>query len=252
MSLSERIGRAAARVLSTESGRYERFAPMDVDRIRRILRPCDVILIDGGERLSMGIKYLTQSTWSHAALYVGDRLGRGDASGEPLDLIESLLVEGTIASPLSKYSRHNVRICRPVGLPLASASRIMDFMISRIGLEYDVGHVIDLARWLLPFPFLSRRRARERLVRGRRRGSGRGICSSLIAQAFQAEGYPLLPDVSRSASGGFEEGETRRIRHAALYVPRDFDLSPYFRVVKPTLELGFDYAASSDSEGTES
>ncbi|RVA19265.1 lipo-like protein, partial [Mesorhizobium sp. M7D.F.Ca.US.004.03.1.1] len=26
-----------------------------------------------------------------------------------------------------------------------------------------------------------------------------------------------------------------------LYTPRDFDLSPYFRIVKPTLEYGFDY-----------
>ena len=30
-------------------------------------------------------------------------------------------------------------------------------------------------------------------------------------------------------------------RHFSHYVPRDFDLSPYFRVVKPTLELGFDF-----------
>jgi hypothetical protein len=31
------------------------------------------------------------------------------------------------------------------------------------------------------------------------------------------------------------------IRHHSLYTPRDFDLSPYFRIVKPTLEYGFDY-----------
>ena len=31
------------------------------------------------------------------------------------------------------------------------------------------------------------------------------------------------------------------IRHHSLYTPRDFDLSPYFEIVKPTLEYGFDY-----------
>jgi hypothetical protein len=30
-------------------------------------------------------------------------------------------------------------------------------------------------------------------------------------------------------------------RHFTHYTPRDFDLSPYFRIVKPTLEQGFDY-----------
>jgi hypothetical protein len=35
--------------------------------------------------------------------------------------------------------------------------------------------------------------------------------------------------------------EILHIRHHSLYTPRDFDLSPYFQIVKPTLEYGFDY-----------
>jgi len=31
------------------------------------------------------------------------------------------------------------------------------------------------------------------------------------------------------------------IRHSSLYTPRDFDISPYFEVVKPTLVKGFNY-----------
>mgnify|MGYP003334032574 FL=1 len=31
------------------------------------------------------------------------------------------------------------------------------------------------------------------------------------------------------------------IRHSSLYAPRDFDISPYFKLVKPTIEKGFDY-----------
>ena len=33
------------------------------------------------------------------------------------------------------------------------------------------------------------------------------------------------------------------IRHYCLFTPRDFDLSPYFSVIKPALERDFDYRA---------
>jgi hypothetical protein len=33
------------------------------------------------------------------------------------------------------------------------------------------------------------------------------------------------------------------IRHSSLYCPRDFDISPYFNVVKPTIATGFNYKA---------
>ena len=35
------------------------------------LKPGDVLLVEGNNHISGVIKYLTQSTWSHAALYVG-------------------------------------------------------------------------------------------------------------------------------------------------------------------------------------
>jgi hypothetical protein len=31
------------------------------------------------------------------------------------------------------------------------------------------------------------------------------------------------------------------VRHHTLFVPRDFDISPYFRIIKPTLEMDFDH-----------
>ena len=40
------------------------------------LRPGDVLLVEGNTRLSVAIKYLTQSTWSHAALFVGAAVGK--------------------------------------------------------------------------------------------------------------------------------------------------------------------------------
>jgi hypothetical protein len=33
-----------------------------------------------------------------------------------------------------------------------------------------------------------------------------------------------------------------------LYTPRDFDISPYFQVVKPTIEHGFSYRGLARAE----
>jgi hypothetical protein len=74
-------------------------------------------------------------------------------------------------------------------------------------------------------------------------GSGhptRIICSALIAQAFDSVRYPILPMISRVDSASARE-ELLVIRHSSLYAPRDFDISPYFEVVKPTIKAGFDY-----------
>jgi hypothetical protein len=74
-------------------------------------------------------------------------------------------------------------------------------------------------------------------------GSGhptRIICSALIAQAFENVRYPILPKVTLSENEA-ERAEILEIRHSSLYAPRDFDISPYFEVVKPTIVRGFDY-----------
>ncbi len=54
--------------------------------------------------------------------------------------------------------------------------------------------------------------------------------------------YPILPKVTRTRSRQARR-EILHIRDSSLYMPRDFDISPYFQVVKPTIELGFDYTA---------
>ena len=50
--------------------------------------------------------------------------------------------------------------------------------------------------------------------------------------------YPILPKISRVESEW--RAPSLEIRHSSLYAPRDFDISPYFEVVKPTMN-GFDY-----------
>jgi hypothetical protein len=66
----------------------------------------------------------------------------------------------------------------------------------------------------------------------------------MIAQAFEQVRYPILP-IYRPPKPGAGEKEVQEelweIRHHSLYVPRDFDISPYFAIVKPNLQHGFDY-----------
>ncbi len=241
----DKIGAFLARRLTDESSGYKPFTPSDPQTLARVLQPGDVLLIEGNQHVSNAIKYLTQSTWSHAALYIGDALPESSDGGPRPQLIEVVLGDGCIASPLEKYRTYNTRICRPVGLDPEDRKVIIDFMIAKLGTRYDTKNIFDLLRYFLPNPPVP--------VRWRRRmialGSGeptRAICSTLIAQAYQQIAYPILPDIShkkvdKSSRSEYSRREILHIRHYSLFAPRDFDVSPYFRIIKPTIEYGFDY-----------
>lgn len=242
-----RFGHLLAGFLEKPLSHSPPFEAVDPAMLHATLRPCDILLVEGNSRVSLAVKYLTQSTWSHAALYVGDALV-GRRAGSPAGaLIEADLQRGVIAVPLAKYAGVNTRICRPVGLDPEDALRVVDFLVDSLGKQYDLRNVFDLMRYLLPQPPVP--------VRWRRRllslGSGdptRAICSTLIAQAFAAVRYPILPERSHVFEGGVADGqllirELQRIRHHSLFTPRDFDVSPYFQIVKPTLERDFNYRA---------
>jgi hypothetical protein len=61
--------------LQKPANQCEPSAPNDSTALRDTLRPGDVLLVEGKGRISGSIKYLTQSTWSHSALYVGPMAG---------------------------------------------------------------------------------------------------------------------------------------------------------------------------------
>ena len=224
---------------------YEPFSLSDPETLNATLVPGDILLVEGNQKISSIIKYLTQSTWSHSAFYVGDVLDSQTDGEEPLCLIEASAKNGVVAVPLSKYAVFNSRICRPVGLSKEDRQKIVDFMVSSLGLAYDTRNVVDLMRYLLPHPPVPVRFRRRMLALG----SGdptRAICSSLIAQAFQSVRYPILPLIvkpKRVPSGDYRyaEREILHIRHHSLFTPRDFDVSPFFKVIKPSIESGFDY-----------
>lgn len=242
-----RIGLLLARFLEKPLSHVPPFGPVDPATLQASLRPGDVLLVEGSSRISLAIKYLTQSSWSHAALYVGDAL-LGKRSAAPAGaLIEADLRRGVVAVPLAKYAIANTRICRPVGLSREDCTAVVDYMVDSLGKQYDLRNIVDLARYLLPQPPVPGRWRRRMLALG----SGdptRAICSTLIAQAFQSVRYPILPKVSSIIDRGAEAGdilikELHSIRHYSLFTPRDFDVSPYFQIIKPTLAQDFDYRA---------
>jgi len=214
-------------------------------RLAATLRRGDVLLVEGTSRFSSAIRYVTQSTWSHSALCVADAQD-GDGELEARCLIEADINDGVRVMPISYYARWHTRICRPVGLSADEIDRVVRYATARIGNQYDLRNVFDLARYLIRTPPVPDRYKRRLLALG----SGdptRAICSSLIAAAFESVSYPVLPDIeiarAKGEHGVHQEREILHIRDSSLYAPRDFDVSPYFDIVKPSLENGFDFHA---------
>lgn len=207
---------------------------MSLEAVAAYIKPGDILLVEGDTRISVAIKYLTQSSWSHACLHVG-------AGGEPLDepvLIEADLQNGVHLVPLAKYKDYNLRICRPVGLSEEENASLISFARSKLGFQYDLKNIFDLVRFLVQRPAVPNRYRRSMLALGSGEPT-KAICSTLIAQSFQHVDYPILPRFGTEGDDG--EVPTYYRKHFTHYTPRDFDVSPYFRIIKPTIEQGFDF-----------
>jgi hypothetical protein len=111
LKITRTMGRYLASYLSKPRPDYTQHDTTSIERILQVIEPGDILLVDGNSRISTAIKYLTQSTWSHACLYVGAI----DRSADMPSLVEADLNEGVTLVPLNKYEKYNVRICRPVG-----------------------------------------------------------------------------------------------------------------------------------------
>jgi hypothetical protein len=233
----QQLGSRLARFLTRPRPSYERFSVLSQEQLDESLAPGDLLLVEGNSRVSTAIKYLTQSTWSHVCMYAG--VGE-DGKGY---VVEADLVAGVIRSPLAKYVGYNLRICRPVNLTEQDKHATIQYVLDRVGYRYDTRNIIDLMRYLLPTPPVPPQ-FRRRLIA---LGSGdptRAICSTLIAQAFQSIKYPILPQhaqVCRGGAAGHCDEVLLESRHFSHFTPRDFDLSPYFEIVKPTIKSHFDY-----------
>ena len=233
------IGKLIARYLQHEAIGFEPFTPSDPERLRTIIQPGDVLLVEGNNRISGVIKYLTQSTWSHAALFVGPIDGAYEPNGEQHVMIEANIGEGVVTAPLSKYYAYHTRVCRPVGLSYEDRETVCRYAINRVGFGYDTKNIVDLMRFLIPTADPAEvaaaddrhglRRPDPDHLFGTDRAGLRGGALSDPAEGARPGGQPQGPRRAGSS----------HIRNSSLYMPRDFDISPYFSVVKPTIEEGF-------------
>lgn len=244
-SLKRAIGERLAAFLSKDLPGYQRLDAVAIEVVAETLEKGDIVLIDGNTRISTAIKYLTQSTWSHACLYVGEKA----ADSSQLNLLEANLKNGVHLTNLDHYANSNLRICRPVNLSAEEVERLTEFARQRIGHQYDLKNVADLIRYVIQKPAVPTRYRRSLLSLGSGEPT-KAICSTLIAESFQSIDYPILP---RRSAEGEQSGEVPLLYrpHFTHFTPRDFDLSPYFRIVKPTIENGFDHHSLSWEAGAD-
>jgi len=220
--------------------------PSNPLHLQALLQPGDVLLVEGNSRVSTAIKYLTQSTWSHAALFVGSQACAKAGAPEDHCFVEADMVQGVRTASLERFVQQHTRICRPFGLTGPEQMRVAQYAISQVGSRYDLSNLMDLARYLLPVPPIPTRWRRKML----HLGSGeptRAICSTLIARAFGEIRYPILSKLAL-AQNSADDWRSKVLGLSLftpidekLIVPRDFDVSPYFEVVKPTLSSGFNH-----------
>ena len=213
--------------------------PSDFDQLSFEVRPCDVILVEGNSRVSEVIKYVTLSSWTHSALYIGRlhdiddpelraKIERQQTIGPDEQLlVEAQLGEGTIVRPLSFYRNEHLRICRPNRLARQDAQRVIRFVVDRLGHRYDVRQIFDLLRFFIPYGLMPRR-WRSTLFETHAGRSTKTVCSTLIGRAFASVHYPILPSLTQA-----EDGSLQLVRHnSKLLTPKDFDYSPYFDLIK--------------------
>jgi hypothetical protein len=225
------LGQRLAHYLSQQRFGTPSIALCQPEALRKTLRKGDVLLVEGNTRFSLAIQYLTQSNWSHSALCIKDP---ADCAPDEPCLIEADIIEGVRLLTLDKYTLMPTRICRPLGLNASELQQIMDVTYAQLGHQYDLKKVSDLVRYLMPKPPVPES-WRRRMISF---GSGeptRAICSTLIAEAFLSVHYPILPLIKATQKDTYARNyqEWQRIRKHSLYTPRDFDISPYFQIIKP-------------------
>ena len=225
------IGRLLASFLAQEVETSPTL-PVDIEALQTQLHEADVILVEGNLRISAVIKYLTQSTWSHAVLYAGDGM-----------CVEADMLLGVHYFPLSELAQYHIRICRALSLTKEDKDNVVAHAKSRIGSLYDLKHVFDLARYMVPLPMP--RSWRRRAIALGSADPSRAICSTLIAESLQSVRYPILPEapsvVPLTQAAAAKVKEIHHIHNTGLFTPRDFDISPYFQVIKPDMPDHFDH-----------
>ncbi|VEB34386.1 YiiX/YebB-like N1pC/P60 family cysteine hydrolase [Legionella cherrii] len=111
--------------LSKEDKVTKRTYLYDFDQFTQEIKPGDVLLVESHTRMGNIIRLISESTWTHAALYIGRLEEITDPSLREIVqknspnltsdqlIIESVLGEGTRISCVDEYKNDHIRILRP-------------------------------------------------------------------------------------------------------------------------------------------
>ena len=212
-----RLLNAAALYLARPLKHYGPSTIADPQSLSATLRPGDVLLTQGNTRMAALVRRITGSPWSHVAMYVGPL----EDGPDPRCIVEADIAAGVRAMPLSELRGLHVRVLRPASLHDTDRRRLADWVVSRIGDEYDLALAWALARRLLRLSSTSRRPPAPSAMA---QGSTRFICSSLLAQAFLLVGYPIVPAQLGVRAAGIADHR--------YVTPRDFESAAMFEVVR--------------------
>ena len=214
-----RLVDAVALYLAKPAKQCRAATAVDTQALCAMLRHGDVLLTDGNTHMAAIVRRLTRSPWSHVAMYVGPL----EDGPDPRCIVEADVADGVRAVPLSAFQGQRVRVLRPTGLEDADRRRLADWVVRRIGAEYDRAHAWALARRLLGLQLASRSPAPSSTMA---QGATRFICSSLLAQAFLLVGYQIVP-----IHLGVRDTWAADHRYVT---PRDFESASGFEVVRAT------------------
>src|SRR5262245_36001207 len=209
------LKRCARPAVDTESA--------DPASLSALLQHGDVLLTEGNTRMAALVRRITGSPWSHVSMYVGPL----EEGPDPRCIVEADIAAGVRAVPLSELKGLRVRVLRPTCLRDTDRRRLADWVVSRIGHEYDVAHAWNLARRLLGLPWAGRLPPAAGSIA---QGATRFICSSLLAPAFVLVGYPIAP-----VQLGVRDA---RIVDHRYVTPLDFASAPVFDVVGAATATG--------------
>lgn len=201
VGLGSRLIDALARYLVQPLQRPNSASTTDPQSLAAVLVPGDVLLTDGSSRMAALVRLVTRSPWSHVAMYVGPL----EEGPDPRCIVEADIAAGVKAVRLSELAGLRVRVLRRRGLDDSLRRRLTDWVVSRIGGQYDLAHAWALARRSLRLPFPSR-------LPQAAQSATRFICSTLLAQAFLLVGQPVAAD-------------------ASYVTPRDFESAPVFEPI---------------------
>ena len=159
------------------------------------------------------MKRVTRSRWSHVSIYVGPLQDGSD----PPCIVEADIAEGVRSIRLSELDALRIRVLRPRSLNDAERSRLADWVVSKIGSEYDLAYAWALGQDLLHLHWRTRSRSSSPMITN---NATRFICCSLLAHAFALIGYPIsrLPmRIGVAATEDYGSLTPGDFEHAAIF-----------------------------------